>query len=285
MIEELLKDNIIRPLHESDILSKGGIVRRVNSEKDQQGMFMRYDDDGGMVLVNVVDMKNHAYAAEAGILKPEQGDDIYVYESYFGTDRSSADALKIIQEWALFKKHKDLETSILTFITSLYSPKQLLHYRKKQYLQSVFIPVQQKFQIGKYTPVEDNSRAWLDQLQYHIEQLDSGDHITYVAFIPPNTSSNPQYYSVGTKPHETTAEALKSEPFAFKPNHGGHIKCVGRGDNRYYLLDAGSNFLGKGHKTTLKTAEAVRKPLARLFPELTFKAVAGRDAFGQDQSF
>ena len=74
--------------------------------------------------------------------------------------------------------------------------------------------------------------------------------------------------------------------FAFHPNHGGHIKCVLDQDEEATLLvDAGSNDLGAGIAASLATAEMIAEALKTLYPEFRYQPLAGRGAFGIQQSY
>lgn len=113
-----------------------------------------------------------------------------------------------------------------------------------------------------------------------------GDHITYVAAIPRNKIEAPLFYSLGTQPHESTVLSLKAEPFNFKPDVGGHIKCIEETETgKGLLVDAGSSFLGLGKKTRIDKAQMVATALKRIFKYNDFIPVAGRGAFEDGQSY
>ncbi len=119
-----------------------------------------------------------------------------------------------------------------------------------------------------------------------LRSLFGGKHMTYVAFIPREGSSDPMFYTIGTKPHLETMKQLEREPFGFRPNNGGHIKCVDEGEGKPVLLvDAGSNDLGAGMHTPLAIAELVVEALKKLYPDLEYRPMAGRGAFGLQQSY
>jgi hypothetical protein len=115
--------------------------------------------------------------------------------------------------------------------------------------------------------------------------MKAGEHITYIAMIPQTSTYEPKFYSIGTKPHEETHFSLKRESFNFKPTHGGHIKAEKKGEGIIYYVDAGSNYIGKGVKTKLETAESVVKALRRDCSGCTFIPLEGRGAFGTEQSY
>jgi hypothetical protein len=110
--------------------------------------------------------------------------------------------------------------------------------------------------------------------------------MTYISFIPPASKLKPLFYSVGTQPHESTYVSLQSEPFTFTPNMGGHIKYTADSKGKKtFIVDAGSNYYGKGNKTTLSTARKAAVALAATFREYTFTPVAGRGAYSLKQSY
>ncbi len=285
VMRQFLDSGLAEEIVPGNEIESGSVVRRINGEKDQQGAFMRYDDTGALILVNVVDMKNTEFAAEAGLLRCDQSDKLYRYTTSFANSARSADALTVLTEWALYKKHSLLQDAMKYFFMTAFVPEQILALKKADMLKQVFIPLQQKFKIGKFVEVVDWDKVRYDRFMELLYNLDAGDHLTYVAMVPQTISYNPMFYSIGTKPHQTTAESLKSEPFGFKPSHGGHIKCVENDGGVMLLVDAGSDFLGKGLKTPLRDAEIVVKALKKLYPGFIYKPLEGRGAFGSEQSY
>ncbi len=285
-MKELLKLGIIEQIPAVYKLQKGDIVRRVSSEKDLQACFMRYDDDNNPVVVNVIDMKNCEYAAEAGLLKIDKKDKFYRYVKTFQNCSASEEAKEILRQWPLYKKNKELQKSMLHFMFTSYAPMQILDLQKTKNLKFLFIPIQQKFKIGSGQEKINWTKVRKDRFTEQLEYLKPGEHITYVAFVPPSNNHSPIFYSAGTKPHETTHEILKSEPFIFEPTHGGHIKAeLTSSDRINYLVDAGSSYLGRGASTNISKAEDVVKALKRIYPDFIFTALAGREAFGTGQSY
>ena len=63
------------------------------------------------------------------------------------------------------------------------------------------------------------------------------------------------------------------------------IKAEKKGDSMIYYVDAGSNYIGKGVKTKLETAESVVKAMSREYSAYRFIPLEGRGAFGTDQSY
>ena len=104
--------------------------------------------------------------------------------------------------------------------------------------------------------------------------------------MPQTQSSSPLFYTAGTKPHYETHMCLLAEPYAFNPSHGGHILSQKKtSDKKRFIVDAGSQYKGKGVKTPLRVAEEVTRALSRTYPGFEFVPVAGRDAFGAGQSY
>jgi hypothetical protein len=285
MIDYFIDEDIIRMLFPGEEIESGTIVRRVSDEKDQQGTFTRYDNKGGLILINVINMKDQSFLAETAILRPEEGDQLYAYNTRFDKRKKSQNALKIINEWALFKRHPELNKAMLNFITTTFVPEQIITYKENKNIKAIFVPVQQKFKIGKFEEVIDWNKLCDERFQQHLDNLLVGGHLTYIAVVPQSSSYKPFFYSIGTKPHQSTAQSLESEPFAFKPTHGGHIKKVKEDDTYTYMIDAGSDHFGKGIKTKLKTAKEVTDAMSKKFKGYTFVPLEGRGAFGHEQSY
>jgi len=282
----LLEHGVLSPVKNFTELTKGTIVRRINESKDQQGIFLGEDDSGGLILVNVINMLDISFEAEAGILRPSSSDNIYRYMTSFGRNSVSARAREILQSWSLYAKYPEQQHAIMTFMETAYAPEQVIDLAKTDNLKYLFIPVQQRFKIGKYEekinwPVERKQR-----FRWHLENMRKGDHITYIAFIPQKSTESPLFYSIGTKPHESTAISLQSEPFNFKPDRGGHIFCSDdSAGQKKFIVDAGSNYIGKGHKTSIDTAKEVSRALTSSYKGYDFTPVEGRRAISAEQSY
>jgi hypothetical protein len=283
---ELLESSILREFDKSEIPPQGSIVRRIGKEKDQQGMFTRCDDKGGLILVNVVNPLMGEYLAEAGVLYVEKGDQLFRYMNSFADSPRTADALEYLYAWPLYQKNSELQKPIEQFIRTAYTPEQILLFRKNDSLSKLFIPVQQKFSIGKFAVKTDPVKLRKDRFRDRLQSMQTGDHLTYLALIPQIKSYSPAFYSAGTKPHYETDICLQSEPFAFPPSHGGHIRLIkGKNDKKCFIVDAGSQYKGKGGKTLLSTAQEVVRQLKRVYPEFEYVPIEGRGAFGSQQSY
>ncbi len=278
----------LQEIQDYKTLASGDVVRRVAGEKDQQGAFIRVtDEDDGFIMAEVLDMKAGEYLAEAGIIRPADGDKLYVHKSKFDGGEKAAEALEIVKSWTLFRDQATLQNEILEFVQTAFSPDQLLAWKKEDSLKSVFVPIQQRFKIGRFKEKIDYDKVRLDRFGDQMARLQSGKHMTYVAFIPREGSHKPMFYSIGTKPHLETMKQLDREMYGFKPTHGGHIKCLSdeAGEPKRFLMDAGSNDLGAGLNTSLATAEMVVESLLELYGDFEIKPVPGRDAFGIQQSY
>jgi hypothetical protein len=220
-------------------------------------------------------------------VRPADGDKLYVHKSRFDGGEKANEALEIVQSWTLFRDQPALQTDILNFVQTAFSPAQLLAWKKEDSLKFVFVPIQQRFKIGRFKEKIDYDKVRLERFRDQMARLQSGKHMTYVAFIPREGSHMPMFYSIGTKPHLETMKVLEREPFGFRPNHGGHIKCLSEeaGQPKRFLMDAGSNDLGAGMNTSLATAEMVVESLLALYGDFEIKPVPGRDAFGIQQSY
>ncbi len=269
-----------------DETKQGVIVVRINnkSNKKQQGVFVYYDE--GIILKNVIDLNKNILLAADGIVYPDNNDVFYYASSTFGNSPVSQKALKIIYEWPLYRKHPKLSVHIEQFVKTTFVPEQILDFQKKDNLKAVFVPIQQYFRIGKYKERRNIERICYEKFKFWLDSLRPGEHITYLASAAGLSSHTPKFYSAGTKPHEVTHHYLKQEEFAFNPTHGGHIKLNTIADGKkQFIVDAGSNYIGRGVKSTLYTAKHVASALKQVYPEYEFIPLAGRGAFGVEQSY
>lgn len=284
-INELLNSDIIEELFDHTKLSAGIILRRINSVKDQQGKFTGFDNTDGLILVNVIDPSSSAFLSEAGIVRLTKDDQLFTYKSSFSDNRKSSDAMDVLTTWPLYIKNPDLQIPMEAFIRTSFSPEHILYLKKKDKLDTVFIPLQQKLKIGRYVEVVNWDKIRKEKFGAHLNALKPGEHMTYLAMIPQTSTYSPKFYSIGTKPHEETHISLRTEAFNFKPTHGGHIKADKNETGIFYYVDAGSNFIGKGVKTKLETAESITRALKREYRDFTFIPLEGRGAFGTEQSY
>jgi len=278
-------EEYFRETADPDAIEAGAIIRRIGSGKDHQGRFTGRDDKDGLIVVNVIDMAAPSYAAPAGIIRRSPGDIFYYSIDTFQSSKKSAEAMDIITSWALYSKHPGLQQQIIDFVRASYSPAQIIKMKSIDELHCLFIPLQQKLQIGRFETKEDPELKRYNNFLNHLENLKPGEHLTYLAMIPSTRSFKAKFYSTGTRPHEETLMSLKSESYNFKPTHGGHIKSIKEGGSELLLIDAGSSFIGKGVKAKLETAETVAEALKGEYKKFRFRPLEGRGAFGREQSY
>lgn len=284
-ISELLSLGLIRKIGKDAEPAPGCIIRRINSTKDQQGGFTGVDDNGGLILVNVIDNLNTCFLAEAGVIKPSGDDTLFCYTSTFPGNRKRPAAMELLRTWPLYIRNPGLHPAMEEFFTRSFCPEHILFMQKNNMLDAVFVPLQQKLKIGRYMETVNWDLVRKEKFLYRLRELKHGEHMTYIAMIPQTSSYSPKFYSIGTKPHEETHLSLRSEGFNFKPTHGGHIKAEQKNESLVYYVDAGSNFLGKGVKTRLETAESIVKGLRKEYRDFVFIPLEGRGAFGTEQSY
>ncbi|OPZ38099.1 MAG: hypothetical protein BWY96_01265 [Spirochaetes bacterium ADurb.BinA120] len=265
-------------------LEPGTLLRRIGSGKDQQGIFSGRVA-GGLVLREVIDLRTGEYIASEGLLSPETDDALYRYSHSFASSPVRSMALEVLTGWSLLRKHPDLRDRIIYFTAAAYSAEQILEMKKTDTLYKLFVPIQQRFGIGKYAEKVDLRKSMRDAFRECLEGLHPGDHLTYIANLPEGAIKPPSFFSAGTKPHQETHWVLQSLPFSFNPTHGGHIKLASDRGGRTFIVDAGSNYVGRGNKTSLITASAVVDGLYRLYEGYYFIPVEGRGAFGTEQSY
>lgn len=268
-------------------VSPGTTIRRLGAGKTHQGAFAGVAPDGtGVVLADVIDLENRVYLAESGLVRFSPTEKFFAARTTFLESPAAEDALFIIQEWVLFRDHPQLQPAILNFVKAAYPAEHIVELKEGDALPTLFVPIQQKFKIGRFTEKIDYAAVRRDRFRGQLDALGSGKHITYVAFIPNDTNHEPLFYSLGTKPHQETTIQLGREMYGFRPTNGGHIKAVfDEEGKRNFIVDAGSNYLGSGMNTPLGIAENVVEGLHRVYPEFDFTAVPGRDAFGIQQSY
>ena len=285
--QKILEADLLESVDPKMDFCPGTILRRMGKEKDQQGMFTRFDDDGGIILLSIIDPVKGEYIAEAGILKAEEGDRFFAYkDSFHHESHERHEALEILHKWPLYVKNEKLHNAMETFVKSSYSPAQILLYQKTDNLSRLFVPLQQRFYIGRCERRIDWKKRRKELFREKLESLTNGDHLTYLAYIPRTQSESSAFYSAGTKPHYETDLCLQSEPFAFAATHGGHIKAFADKDGKHgFLVDAGSEYRGKGKKATFLDADMVVKSLRQMYHDKNFVSVEGRGAFGTEQSY
>jgi hypothetical protein len=273
------------PIPDLRLLADGALIRRLGAGTDQQALFRDAGEDG-IVVSHAIDLNKCTYEAESAVMKLRAGDNIHRYSHRFADSPARARAEQVLCEWTLFKNTPALQAQMAAFTRTLYSAEQVLDMKNADALKQLFVPLQMKFRIGKFMEKTDGARAWIGIFNARLSTLGKGDHMTYIALIPQQSSHNPCIYSAGTMPHQETHKRLDAEEFRFKPTHGGHIKCVGTtGSIKTFIVDAGSNYVGRGVKTPFSCAEAVVKVLYRLDLGHTFIPVEGRGAFGTEQSY
>lgn len=277
------ESNYLEEIVDFSNLEPGTVVRRVSAEKIQQGRFVKISDDGrGLVVMDVIDLLTPAYAAEAGIIARGPDDKLFRHRFNFDNSPVAEKALRVVTQSGLYEANKELREQILELVQSSYSPEHILELKREERLNVLFVPVQEKFSIGKYAEKPDWNKIRTELFKEILDGMGDYDHITYVAFVPSDTHHDPMFYSYGTKPHKETMDELAKKPFAFKPNFGGHITIVSKADEvpRKFVVDAGADELGSGIQTSISTAEIVAENLERVYPENEYEAVAGRNAHG-----
>ncbi len=267
----------------------GDVIRRVSHDmsKDQQGGAAGYTEDGsGIIVTDVVDLKNNSFLTEGGIIRPSENDTLFIHTSSFGADPASDKALEIITDWTLFREHPALQQSVIAFVKGSYSPAHIMDMKKNENMSALFVPIQEKFSIGRFKAKVDYEKELLARFYKQLDSLYEDAHLTYVAFIPREKNKASRFFSIGTKPHLETQKACLEAPGGFKPNQGGHLKIISRENERpkRFLVDAGSYELGGGQFTSLAIAEMVTDAMKENFPDFEFVPTAGRGAYGLAQS-
>lgn len=286
-MSDFLAPEYLENITDFSLLKTGDIIRRNGNGKDQQGVFVRQEDATTLLVADVIDLNGPSFIAEGGRLRVGDGERLYRYRSTFLNSSNADTARKIVQAWTLFREYPELQTKIAGFIESVYSPEQIVDLKNLENLRVLFVPTQEYFKIGKFKEKTDWNRVRDDLFRSALEALADGKHLTYIAFIPTDGSHKPLFFTIGTKPHIETLKVLGRQPYYFKPTHGGHLKIVSGRDEpkKRFVVDAGSNDLGVGVRTSLATAQMITDALGQLFPEYEFTPLPGRDAYGVQQSY
>jgi len=279
-------DKSLKPIKTIKNLEPGTIIRRISDSKDQQGSFLKFDEEHNMILANIIDMATGTLLANEAVLKSQSGDKIYYYDSAFDDGPTSKKAVSIVREWPLFKEHKNLQDRIMSFIKVTWVPEQIIEMSRTKTLQHLFVPLQQRFRIGRFKEQRDPERVCNDTFIVWLESLGEGKHITYLANIPHRQNATPTFYSAGQKKHEDMVKLLEKEKFRFDPSHGGHIRAAGvKAGKKHFIVDAGCNYLGLGVKTPLGVTQLVSNGLKSVYPEFEFTPLEGCGAKGDENMF
>ncbi|MBN1498002.1 MAG: hypothetical protein JXA07_14610 [Spirochaetes bacterium] len=275
-------DTCLKPLEDNNNLQPGTIIRRTSPTKDQQGSFLKFDKEYNIILVNIIDMLTGYLLASEGVLKKQPDDRLYYYPTSFKDSPDYSRAMKIITAWPLYANNPVLQDKIVLFISGSYAPEQIVEMERTDSLNLLFVPVQQKFRLGRFPERRSRDRVCNDVFMLWLESLADDTHITYLSCIREQKDHIPLFYSAGDRPHEATAAQLRQEIYAFDPTHGGHIRSSGlKGDKKHFVVDAGSTYMGLGARTPKSHSEFVAKGLKKVFPDFEFTPEEGRGALGE----
>jgi hypothetical protein len=285
MLLKNLKDQKFLVSARKEDIHEGDFILRDGKNTAHIARFHSMDDDA-MILENVIDIKANSFITERGLLIPAEEDSLYTFNSAWSKDDDSHIALEIVHKWALFTELPRMQKHILKFITSSFAPAFIIYLKETDALKHVFIPVQQRLRIGRFS----EKVIWED-LNIHrfhgmLEELIQNEHITYMGYLPQGIARRPMFFSNGIVTHLETDMKLKNEPFLYPSNCGGNIKFLKEHQNRkYFLVDAGASYKGNGVKSTLEEANNISVYLKKLYPEYRFIPVEGRGAIGSRFSF
>ena len=282
----LKKQEFIIPLNENEIIADGSFFLRCCGSSLQTGMIKRYYDENSVIAMNVIDLRKNEFVAEEGFLNLNAHSGIHMIDSFYNSDEISEKALNIIKNWSLFSKYPAMRLPIIKFVKNAYAPKLVLHMKNEGCLSSLFIPIQQKFRIGRFsdnTRWEDSNRS---EFRHKLENLNENDYLTYIGYMPQHLIEDPMFFSVGKISHLETDLRLKKEPFLYNANCGGNIRFLNsRRDKRYFLVDAGASHRGNGVNSTEENACEVIVQLKKMYPEFNFLPASGRNALGGNSTF
>ncbi len=285
-VERLKKQNFIIKIETNDMIPENSFLLRTNKKTAQIGFFKKYHDEKTIILKNVIDIHKNEYFAEEGILQLNGEDEIYLIDSFYGKDIFTEKALNLITNWALFSKYINYQPSIINFVRTSFAPKLILWMKEEGLLSCVFIPIQQKFRIGRFAEKNKWEDVNRNSFKSKLDTLSENDYLTYIGYLPQHIIEAPMFFSTGKISHIETDLRLKKEPFLYNSNCGGNIKFLNqKRDSKYFLVDAGASYKGQGVNATKEDACDVIAHLKKMYPEYNFLPASGRNALGANCTF
>jgi hypothetical protein len=285
MLLKNLKDQKFLVSARWEDIPEGAFIFRQGKDTAHIARFHSRDDDA-LILENVIDMNATNFITDRGLLIPADHDKLYLFDSVWAKDEDSQNALGIVQRWLLYRELPHMQKHIIKFVTNSFAPAFIIFLEEMEALKHVFIPVQQRLRIGRFS-----EKVLWEELNIHrfhsmLKDLVPNQHITYMGYLPQGIARRPMFYSNGIITHLETDMKLKNEPFLYPSNCGGNIKFLKEHQNRkYFLVDAGASYKGNGVKSTLEEANAIIGYLKKLYPEFRFIPIEGRGAIGSRCSF
>jgi len=285
MISELLHEENFLIRHTDISTVRDGTFIMFISGGIEQSALLSGQNDGSFFARNVIDLSENEFISGQGIIHPEPGDPIYEINSRY-TGAEATAAINVIKKSALFERYEVYQDEILEFVRNTFAPAYILYLKNTDALHNIFIPIQQRFRIGRFS-IRDkweniNTKRFRDML----DRLITDEYVTYMGYLPHGTRIKPVFYSLGTETHLETDMNLKKEPFLYSSNCGGNIKLHRvKGETKYFLVDAGSSYKGNGVNARIDEAQYVSESLNSLYPEHRFIPVEGRGAIGSHGTF
>lgn len=281
ILEQLKNEGLITLCQKGEEMQNGTIVLRDGRNSLQTGKFSAYDEDDGLILENVIDLNTSEVFAERGILRPGEDDTLYRFNSQFGDDIYSREAIAILKKWSLYKQYSQLQQAMTAFVCSAFSPEYVMFLEKNELLNLLFVPIQHQFKIGRFIQKEKWEDINLRKFRKTLNTLIENQYITYMGYLPSSKTVTPMFYTIGNDTHLETDTKLKNEPFIHTSNCGGNIKLVKHEENeKIFAVDAGSSYKGNGANSSAKEASGIANHLKRMYPEYNFVPVSGRGATG-----
>lgn len=285
-LKNFIKTEDVLKVEIGEYIPEDTYLIRINNSKIQTGTVESYCDEESLVLKNVINASNNSFFAEEGILKISSTDELYIINSFYNNNPESKKALHLITNWALYVKHANIQKNILSFVKETFPPALINFMKENGELNRIFIPIQQKFKIGKFAPKKNWDLINRKEFKSSLENLLHNDYVTYMGHIPRHGFEKPMFFTTGKISHLETDIRLKDKPYQFSTNCGGNIKFIEEKDNKkYFLVDAGASYKGPGVNATKDDALEVIDYLKKLYPEFHFVPTNGRNAIGTQYSF
>jgi hypothetical protein len=239
-----------------------------------------------LIVENVIDLIEGNFVAEQAVLQSASGEAIYRVVSDYSDEDDAHSVSAILARSALFHRYPYLHRTLADFVKAAWPPKLVLFLDRIDSLKSIFVPIQQRFRIGRFSVDQKWDHANARHFREMLERLIPNEYITYMGYIPQGRNCSPVFFSEGTATHLETDMKLKKEPFLYTSNCGGNIKLQkDDAGEKIFLVDAGSSYKGNGVNALIEDASWVSDYLRSLYPEFRFIPVSGRGAVGSKNIF
>ncbi|MFW6364957.1 MAG: hypothetical protein ACOC2H_00625 [Spirochaetota bacterium] len=283
---KLVKQDFVSRIGDIIDVPEDSFVLRITDETSQTAMYRGMTDDGCLLLSNVIELKSNLFIASDGVVRPERFGELYLMDSFYCEDIYSEQALDTVINWSLFQNTPRMQRRMLSFVKEAFAPMYVLYLKRTDQMHRLFVPVQQRFRIGRYALKPRWEDANLAKFKTQLETLVREKHITYVGHLPESLTDTPVFFTAGNYSHLETDRIFHDEPCLYRANCGGNIKLAREDESaKCFVVDAGASYKGNGVNASREEASVVAGYLKELFPDYVFVPASGRGAVGTGYSF